>query len=154
MKSVESNQKEIAQNRYTVFTLSDHYFALEISYIKEILKFPILTRLPGKNKLFCGSFNLRGKIITVVDIRQLLKLEISENKINEMVVLTEYKGNLLGISVDQVMDLMNIEELKIQLPSRKIPASLAKYVSGFLEKENFGTVYLLDLIKLIGTLNS
>lgn len=154
MKPVESKQGGSGSSRYTLFTISDQYFALEISFIKEVLDFPGITRLPNKETYFTGAFNLRGKIVTIIDLRLLMNLEIPENKNPKMVILAEYNGILVGIAVDQVMDFLNIEEIKIQLPLKKAPPAIANYVMGFLEKTNFGHIYLLDIIKLIRTLRS
>ncbi len=154
MKPVEPKQGGSGSSRYTVFTISDQYFALEISFIKEVMDFPGITILPNKEASFTGVFNLRGKIVTVIDIRYLMKFEIPENKNPKMVILAEYNSILIGIAVDQVMDLLNIEEIKIQVPSRKTPAAIANYVLGFLEKKNSQHIYLLDIKKLVGTLRS
>jgi chemotaxis signal transduction protein len=79
----------------------------------------------------------------------LLALDQPDNDTASMVIIIEFDHVVAGILVDQVMDFMPIEEIKIQLPSRKTPTAIAKYILGFVEKENFGTIYLLDLVKLI-----
>ena len=153
MKSAEVNQKKSGSNLYTVFTLSDHLFALEISHIKEVLNFPAITLLPNKETHFKGVFNLRGTLVTVIDIRYLLNLEIADNKSPEIVILAQYDEILIGIAVDQVMDIQKIEEMKIQIPTRKTPSAIAGKILGYVEKEKLGKIYLLDLIKLARVLN-
>ena len=152
MKPVESKQGGSGSGRYTVFTISDQCFAVEISFIKEIMDFPGISILPNKEAYFTGAFNLRGRIVTIIDMRYLMNLEIPENKNPKMVILAEYDGILIGIAVDQVMDFLNIEEIKIQIPSRKTPSAIANYVLGFLDKTSFGHIYLLDINKLVRTL--
>jgi purine-binding chemotaxis protein CheW len=153
MKSAEVNQKKSGSNLYTVFTISDHLFALEISYIKEVLNFPAITLLPNKVAHFKGVFNLRGTIVTVIDIRYLLNLEIPANKNPEVVILAEYDDILIGIAVDQVMDIQQLEDIKIQIPSRKTPSAIAGNIVGYVDKEKLGNIYILDLIKLDRVLN-
>ena len=140
--------KEIKSSRYSVFKLSDKYFALEIFNIKEVLDRPAVTFLPNVKAHYIGVFNLRGKIITLVDIRQLLSFKMPEKDMSDVVVLIEYDNVIAGILVDQIMDFMPIEEIKIQLPSREMPAAMAKYILGYVQKDDLGTVYLLDLVKL------
>ena len=153
MKSAEVIQKKSGSNLYTVFTLSDHFFALEISHIKEVLNFPAITLLPNKETHFKGVFNLRGTLVTVIDIRYLLNLEITDNKSPEIVILAQYDEILIGIAVDQVMDIQKIEEMNIQNPTRKTPSAITGKILGYVEKEKLGKIYLLDLIKLVGVLN-
>jgi purine-binding chemotaxis protein CheW len=153
MKSAEVNEKKPGSNLYTVFTLSDHLFALEISHIKEVLNFPAITLLPNKKNHFKGVFNLRGTLVTVIDIRYLLNLEIPEDKTPEIVILAEYNEIRIGIAVDQVLDIHTIEEMKIQIPTRKTPSAIAGKISGYVEKEKLGKIYLLDIIKIARMLN-
>lgn len=151
---MNKGDSEIKSSRYSVFKLSDKFFALEISNIKEVLDRPEITFLPNAKTHFLGVFNLRGKIISMVDVRQLLSLSIPDHDSASMVVLVEYDNVTLGILVDEVMDFVHIEEIKIQLPSRKIPAAIAKYILGYFDKDNLGTIYLIDLVKLIQSMQS
>jgi chemotaxis signal transduction protein len=82
----------------------------------------------------------------------LFALDTSGQDAAEMVMIVEKDGITVAILVDQVMDFMQLEEIKIQIPSRKIPAAIAKYISGYYDQENFGIIYLIDLIKLFQSL--
>jgi len=143
------NSKEARSSRYSVFKISDMFFALEIFNIKEVRNFSTLTKIPNSEPYLSGVFNLRGKIITVLDIRYLLHLDVQKNNNAKMAVLAEHDKYLVGIQVDQVMDFINIEEIKIQLPSGKVPAEIAKYIMGIFETDESEHIYLLDIIKII-----
>lgn len=138
-------------SRYSVFRLSDSYFALEISDIKEVLKLPAVTKLPKSVMHYAGVFNLRGKIITLIDIRPLLNLKKTDNQAGMAIIVT-YDHYHIAVKVDEVMDFFNIDEIKIQLPSRKTPSAIANYILGYINKENFGEIYILDIIKIIRAL--
>ena len=139
-------------SRYSVFRLSDSYFALEISDIKEVLKLPAVTRLPKSDSHYAGVFNLRGKIITLIDIQPLLNLKKTANDHQGMAIIVTYDHYHIAFKVDEVMDFFNIDEIIIQLPSRKTPSAIANYVLGYISKENFGDIYILDIIKIIRSL--
>lgn len=139
-------------SRYSVFKISGVYFALEITNIKEVLNQPVLTRLPNSDSHYSGIFNLRGKIITLIDIRPLLNLEKTDSDVRGMAIIMEYDQYHIAVKVDELMDFLNIDEIKIQLPSRKTPSAIANYVIGLIHKENLGDVYILDIVKLIRVL--
>jgi chemotaxis signal transduction protein len=65
-----------------------------------------------------------------------------------MVVLIEGNHSIMGVLVEKVLDFVNIEDVKIQIPSRDINARVANYIQGFYEKEGTGTIYLFDPEKL------
>jgi purine-binding chemotaxis protein CheW len=146
--TTSANRNEPDSNQYTLFSVSGHYFALEIAFIKEVLDFPNYTQLPNRPAHFSGVFNLRGRIVTIIDIRYLLNLEISENELPKMIILIESEQALVAIAVDQVFKFMNIDDIHIKVPSRATPAPLAKYVSGYVENKEYGTTYVLDIEKL------
>ena len=69
-----------------------------------------------------------------------------------MAIIVTYDHYHIAVKVDEVMDFLNIDEIKIQLPSRKTPSAIANYVLGYINKENFGDIYILDIIKIIRAL--
>jgi chemotaxis signal transduction protein len=58
--------------------------------------------------------------------------------------LLEKDNTVLGVLVEKVLDFVNIEDIKIQIPSRDINPRIANYIRGFYEKEGTGTIYLID----------
>jgi len=91
-----------------------------------------------------GVFNLRGTIIPLIDLRIILGLEISGEKGSGMLLLLDKDNSMLGVLVEKVLDFVNIEDIKIQIPSRNISPRIANYIKGFYEKEGTGSIYLID----------
>jgi purine-binding chemotaxis protein CheW len=130
--------------RYSVFNISDRLFGIEILYVKEVLKNPIITKLPNVEPQIVGVFNLRGTILPLIDLRMILGLDASDKKDSDMVLLLENSNTVLGVLVEKVLDFVVIEDIKIQLPSRDINPRIANSISGFFEKEGTGVIYLID----------
>jgi purine-binding chemotaxis protein CheW len=107
---------ETLYTRYSVFNISDRLFGIEISYVKEVLKNPIITKLPNIKPQVVGVFNLRGTILPLIDLRMILGLEVNEKKDSDMVLLFENDSTVLGVLVEKVLDFVNIEDIKIQIP--------------------------------------
>lgn len=148
--SVDLDKKnDTLYTRYSVFNISDKLFGIEISYVREVLKNPIITKLPNVKSQVVGVFNLRGTILPLIDLRIMLGFEVSEKKISDMVLLLETDKTVSGVLVEQVLDFANIEDIKIQLPSRNINAKIANIIKGFYEKEGTAMIFLIDPEKFI-----
>lgn len=146
--SEAQSNRDTKFTRYSVFSLADKLFAIELSYVKEVIKFPHITALPNVEANIIGIFNLRGTIIPLIDLRHTLGLAIREQKESDMVLLLEGYKVLMGVIVERVLDFANIEDIKIQIPSRSISPRIANYIRGFYEKEGTGTIFLFDPEKL------
>ena len=136
-------------SRYSIFSLSDMLFGIEIESVKEVLKYPSITNLPNVDLHILGVFNLRGTIVSLVDLRYTLSLEVQDIKNTDMILLVEMNEMLIGILVEKVLDFVDVENLEIQIPSRSISSSIANYIKGSYEKEELGKIFLLDLEKLL-----
>jgi len=146
---VPVNTKRI---RYSVFELAGLFFAVEISTVREVLNYPKVSRLPNADAIHLGVFNLRGRIISLLDIRYLLGLETGDFESTDMVMILEKDDTLFGILVKRVLNFIDIEEIKIQLPSRKVQSSIANYILGLYEKENLEVIYLIDTVRLVNSI--
>ena len=70
-----------------------------------------------------------------------------------MVLVLDFPDQKIGIFVEKVLDVINVEESEIQLPSREMPTKLAKNVIGMYEKEGMGLIHLLNLKELLSVDN-
>ena len=59
----------IGTTQYLTFKLNDEIFALDITKVREVLDFTLITRVPKTPDFMRGVINLRGKVIPVVDLR-------------------------------------------------------------------------------------
>jgi len=137
--------------RYSVFSISGKLFGFELSTVREFLPPPKVTYLPNVPTHLIGVFNLRGNIISLVDIQQILGLNSVENKETDMVLLVESSNFLISFVVEQVLDFVEVEKSKVQLPSADIPADMAYFVRGIFESNNMGQIYLLDTERLLNS---
>lgn len=135
--------------RYSVFSVSGKLFGLEISSVREVLPSPKVTYLPNVPTHVVGVFNLRGNILSLVDIHQILGLSSFEKKDTDMVLVVESFGFLLSFIVEQVLDFVEVENSKVKLQTGDMPADMAYFVRGIFEADNMGQIYLLDTERLL-----
>jgi len=137
--------------RYSVFSVSGKLFGLEMSTVREVLPPPKITFLPNVPTHVVGVYNLRGNIISLVDIQQILGLNSLGEKDTDMVLLVESSDFLLSFVVERVLDFVEVENSKVQLPSENIPARMAYFVRGIFEADNMGQIYLLETERLLNS---
>lgn len=92
-----------------VFNLGDEQFAVETSKVQNINDIMEITKVPKAPKYIKGLINLRGNIISLLDINLLL--DIGElDTVQRNIIILEMQDELVGITVDQVDEVIDIEE--------------------------------------------
>ncbi len=127
-----------------VFKLGNEYFAVETERVQSINDMMGITRVPKAPSYIKGLINLRGSIKSLVDINLLLNVD-SSAKQNNIIILT-VKEEEIGISVDEVDEVLDIEEKDIQ---RLDENNGSNYVKGIVDYNN----KLLTIINIDKLLN-
>jgi purine-binding chemotaxis protein CheW len=101
--------------RYIVFTLGGERFALPLLAIREVIAPPEITPVPFSPTYFLGIMNLRGQVISVIDLR--LKLQVKTDKSPEnAIIIVDLGATLLGMWVDSVDFVMTPSPEQTHLP--------------------------------------
>ncbi len=151
---VESEKKINSKlSRYSVFILADKLFGFELDSVEEVLSVPKISKVPNVSQQIVGVFNLRGTILTLAKINQMLGLPSTDIYEESMIIVTESGNQKIGIIVDKVLDLVAVDESDIQLPTREMLPNLVEFIIGTYEKEGMGIIYLLNYKKLLAPQN-
>ncbi|WP_315077682.1 chemotaxis protein CheW [uncultured Clostridium sp.] len=127
-----------------VFKLGNEYFAVETERVQSINDMMGITRVPKAPSYIKGLINLRGSIKSLVDINLLLNVDSSAEQ-NNIIILT-VKEEEIGISVDEVDEVLDIEEKDVQrLDDNNAPG----YIKGIVDYNN----KLLTIINIDKLLN-
>lgn len=95
-------------NKYLIFEVDEEY-ALSLAYVVEIIDTTGITRVPETPDYIAGILNLRGHVVPVIDIRKRFKKPDRTDDRRQCIIITKIEGNLLGLIVDNVIDLVDIE---------------------------------------------
>jgi purine-binding chemotaxis protein CheW len=149
--------KENGNNQYLIFNQGNESFAINVLDIKEILVVPRITRVPRMPDFMAGVINLRGNVISVLDLS--LKFGFGATKISKdtSIIVLEV-GNVfsdgadqkytIGIFNDLVQNVVTIDPTRIEPPPRigiSIPAS---YITGMV-KVHDSYVILLNINRIL-----
>lgn len=97
-----------AGGQYLVFCLADEEYGVGISDVREIVPVPPVTRVPRAPPAVRGVVNLRGKILPVIDLRDLLGMPPRDDDPQTCIVVVGVRGMLVGVSVDRVCEVASI----------------------------------------------
>jgi len=129
------------------FRVGREVFGVPINLVHEIVRVPEITSVPDSPGCVQGVINLRGKIVSVVDLRRRFgETEIRANKKNRILV-TEVGGKLVGLIVDSASEVLKIPENEIELPP-VFDQGESNYVTG-VGKLNGRLIILIDLNKIL-----
>lgn len=137
------------EKQYITFKLEEDY-GIELTRIKEIIRYQELTVIPEAPEFVLGILSLRGIAVPVIDLRKLFQLP--EKDINEytVIIVMEVLGRLLGMLVDGVSDMINIKDDDITPPPKFSERKGTKFIRGMVEKEK-KFIMLLDVNKLFSS---
>lgn len=92
------------------FFIGDFFFSVPIESVQEVLKKAVVAPVPGTPPTVAGLLNLRGAIVTVLDIRSRLGLSPVPSAEPGPLLLLDDGAESVGLSIDRVGDVVGVEE--------------------------------------------
>jgi purine-binding chemotaxis protein CheW len=116
------------------FRLASEAYAIEYSFVREVHPLRDFTPLPGTPPFVLGIVNLRGKIISVVDLRVFFNLPARGlGDLNKVIVVRD-DGMEFGILADEVTGVRTIPRIGIQPPIPTLPGIGSEYLIGITDE--------------------
>ena len=105
-----------ATKQYCTFYLGDQYFGLDVLRVQEIVRHQPLTRVPLAHPMVRGLMNLRGQIVTAIDLRKRLDLPESEAGSEPVNVVIQTDDGAVSLLVDEIGDVLEVGEEQFERP--------------------------------------
>jgi purine-binding chemotaxis protein CheW len=116
-------------------------FGIPVASVRDVLGHQSISRIPLAPGAIAGSLNLRGRIVTVLDLRIALGLGRTERPDQAMNVVIDHGGELYSLLVDQVGDVLSLAAAAVE----PLPHTLGSGWRGMSE----GVVKLKDELVLV-----
>jgi purine-binding chemotaxis protein CheW len=140
----------IKKNQVVRFMVGKESFGVDIGRIQEIVTVPEITRVPDTPDFLEGIINLRGKIVSVIDLRKRLKINGAERHKKNRILVTEIEGKVVGLIVDEVSEVLRLNPDNIEPPPEMVNSVGAEYITGVGKLED-KIIMLLDMAKVLNT---
>lgn len=152
---VGSNEMELVDFR--IFKQEDDrvyegIYGVNVSKVKEIIKLPNLTELPGTPEFIEGIFDLRNVVIPVVNLAKWMKIKAPENaEKNARVIITEFNNVLIGFIVHEAKRIRRISWADIEPASFMSDSATVEgsKITGVTKIEGDNVLLILDLESVI-----
>jgi purine-binding chemotaxis protein CheW len=133
---------------FVTLTVADQLCGVPVLAVRDILGEHKITRIPLAPREIAGSLNLRGRIVTAVDLRRRLKLPEPPADEPRMSVVAEQGGELYALLVDQVSEVMSLKASAFERNPPTLPQAWAEFSSGIYRLDN-RLLVVLDVGKLL-----
>ena len=136
------------EDKYLEFDLGQEAYSVPLLSIREVIPQPETTPLPNGPDYFVGIMNLRGQIISIVDLRKKLRIAPKQPDGQIAVVIVEIEDISVGLIVDSINKVLNFQTTElVDVPEIKNQVN-AKYIQGVFKSKDHLTI-LLDIRSIL-----
>jgi purine-binding chemotaxis protein CheW len=140
---IEGQENESMQ--LVVFQLGGEEFGVDIMQVQEIIRMHQGTRIPQAPDYVKGVINIRGNIIVVINLEKILDLPTKEEDDDNRIIVVEIGGNILGMTVDSVSEVLSISKSNVEPAPDMITSKInSDFIKG-VGKLDDRLLILLDL---------
>jgi len=135
-------------SKLVCFYLQDQEYAANITDVKETMLVRPITRVFLTPQWLAGIINLRGDVVAVIDLAQLLGLPATAITDNSRILIAWHEGKSAGIVVDRMAELRTLDLGSLQPPPPTLSAETSSLLLGLATVEGGAAVRILDLPSL------
>ena len=137
-----------APTQFISFAIGDDQYGVDIMAVREIKGWSEITHLPRQPEYVRGVLNLRGAIVPIIALRCRFGQGLTEATPLHIVIIVQIAARQVGLLADRVLDIVSIENAKVQPVPRIANSSRVGFLSGLVTIES-GMIALIDLPNLL-----
>lgn len=139
---------EQATEEFVTVTIANQLFGFPIEQVQDVFKPDAITEVPLAAPEVAGVLNLRGRIVTAIDMRKRLNLPPRENSATRMAVGIESKGESYGIVIDEVGEVLRLPRSTFEANPANLDPRWASISTGVQRLED-ELMVLIDVERLL-----
>jgi purine-binding chemotaxis protein CheW len=135
-------------NQFCTFYLDKFFLGVEVLKVQEVIRYQTMTRVPLAPPVVRGLINLRGQIVTAIDLRR--RLELSERSPDDLpmnVVIRTEEGTV-SFLVDEIGDVLEVEDEQFEAPPETVRGISRELIRGVYKMKD-RLLLILDTDKVI-----
>jgi purine-binding chemotaxis protein CheW len=133
-------------SQFCTFYLDKLLFGVELKHVQEVIRSLDVTRVPLAPGVVSGLINLRGQIVTAVDLRRRLELEPRPPGLLAMNVVVRSDDGAVSLLVDEIGDVVEVEETTFERTPETLRGAVREVITG-VHKLNDRLMLVLDTEK-------
>ena len=139
-----------ASRQYSTFYLDGLYLGVEVLKVQELIRYQEMTPVPLAPSLIRGLINLRGQIVSAIDMRTRLGLPARTSETPPMNVVVRTDEGAMSLLVDQIGDVIEVGDEAFERPPETLDVATKELVQGVYKLEGH-LLLLLDTARVVPT---
>jgi purine-binding chemotaxis protein CheW len=147
------NDSDSHLTEYVTVIIGEQLFGLPISRVQDVFVPDRLTKVPLASPEIAGILNLRGRVVTAIDMRSRLDLGKRESREPVMAIGIELRGESYGLFVDSVGEVMKLKTSECESKPINLESRLASVAAGIYRLEG-QLLVVLDVDRVLDIKNN
>jgi purine-binding chemotaxis protein CheW len=118
------------ERQYCTFYADDMYFGIWVREVQEVLQYQDMVRVPLASPVVRGLINLRGQIVTAIDLRRRLDLPDRSDDVDPMNVVIRTDDGAVSLLVDQIGDVVEVDESTFEAAPETLRGRARELIEG------------------------
>lgn len=118
------------EQRFSTFYLDSLFFGIEVDQVQEVLRHQAITAVPLAHQTVGGLINLRGQIVTAIDLRKRLQLAPRDQDALPMNVVVRTDDGVVSLLVDEIGDVVEVNDECFEQPPDTLKGDMRALVRG------------------------
>ena len=124
------------EHQYCTFFLDGQSFGIDVMQVQEVIRYQEMTRVPLAHPVVRGLINLRGQIVTALDLRRRLNLPDRPGDLLPINVVVTTEDGAVSLLVDEVGDVLQVPEAKFEPPPETLRGAARELIRGAYKLED------------------
>ena len=117
-------------NQFCTFYVDGLFFGIAVLGVQEVIRYQEMTRVPLASNVVSGLINLRGQIVTAIDLRRRLSLDDRKAGELPMNVVVRTADGTVSLLVDEIGDVLDVDESTYERPPENLTGVARELVQG------------------------
>lgn len=138
--------------QFCTFFLGEHCYGIDVLKVQEVVRSQPLTRVPLAHPAVRGLINLRGQIVTAIDLRQRLHLADLDAGNEPVNIVLQTDDGAVSLLVDEIGDVLEVSPQQFELPPETLRGTSREFIRG-VYKLSDRLLVILDPERIISITN-
>ena len=139
-----------ATSQLATFWLDGDLFGVEVEHVQEVLRSQSITRVPLAPPAVAGLINLRGQVVTAIELRERLGRKPRPEGQEAVVIVVRLHGEAVSLLVDSIADVVDVNARDFESPPDTLDGSARDLILGAY-KLSGQLLLALDVNRAVGT---
>jgi purine-binding chemotaxis protein CheW len=116
--------------QFSTFLVADLFFGIDVLRVQELLRFQQMTGVPLAPEVIEGLINLRGQIVTAIDMRRRLRLPSRTGDRTPMNMVVRTEDGAISLLVDEIGDVLDVDAATYERPPENLDPAVRELIRG------------------------